>query len=139
MTTYIAALRRRKENGDAGFSLIELIVVVVILGVLAAIAVPVFLGLQGQAEQSSADSIAANAASQVAAAIAEGDDTVADQDFGNFTGTNVVIYNADGTAATGTIEIGSFFVGANTGAATGYAGPAFDGSVTPAVAAPTAG
>ena len=55
MTTYIAALRRRKENGDAGFSLIELIVVVVILGVLAAIAVPVFLGLQGQAEDSADD------------------------------------------------------------------------------------
>ena len=70
MTTYIAALRRRKENGDAGFSLIELIVVVVILGVLAAIAVPVFLGLQGQAEQSALDTATANGASQVATEIA---------------------------------------------------------------------
>lgn len=74
MTTYIAALRRRKENGDAGFSLIELIVVVVILGVLAAIAVPVFMGLQGDAEQSAQDTVAANAASEVAADIAQGND-----------------------------------------------------------------
>ncbi|GMM96024.1 prepilin-type N-terminal cleavage/methylation domain-containing protein [Microbacterium sp. MTN4-26] len=77
MTTYIAALRRRKENGDAGFSLIELIVVVVILGVLAAIAVPVFLGLQGQAEQSAVDTAAANGASQAAADFAQGDDATA--------------------------------------------------------------
>ena len=72
MTTYIAALRRRKENGDAGFSLIELIVVVVILGVLAAIAVPVFLGLQGQAENSADETLAANGASQAAADFARG-------------------------------------------------------------------
>jgi len=82
--TYIQAERkRREESGEKGFSLIELIVVVVILGVLAAIAVPVFMGLQDQAEQSSLDSITANAASQAAAAFA--DDPTATPTFTNLT------------------------------------------------------
>ncbi|MGK3953193.1 type II secretion system protein [Microbacterium sp. I2] len=68
---YIQAEKaRREESGEAGFSLIELIVVVVILGILAAVAIPIFLGLQGQAEQSAQDSVAANAASQAAAEFA---------------------------------------------------------------------
>jgi prepilin-type N-terminal cleavage/methylation domain-containing protein len=73
MKNYMDALKRRKdETGDSGFSLIELIVVVVILGVLAAIAVPVFLGLQATAEENSVKTAAANGASQVAAQIADG-------------------------------------------------------------------
>lgn len=66
-----AEQERREESGEKGFSLIELIIVVVILGILAAIAIPVFMGIQGQARDSAVESATANAASQLAATAAQ--------------------------------------------------------------------
>lgn len=69
---YIQAEKaRREESGEAGFSLIELIVVVVILGILAAIAIPIFMNLQAEAETNALKTAAANGATQAASAIAQ--------------------------------------------------------------------
>jgi MSHA pilin protein MshA len=52
-----------KSRTQAGFTMIELIVVIVILGVLAATALPKFIDMRANAEQAALDGIAGGAAS----------------------------------------------------------------------------
>jgi type IV pilus assembly protein PilA len=107
---------RERINEEKGFTLIELLVVILIIGILAAIALPAFLGQQEKGEDADAKSNARNAVSQVESCYANEQDYAKCQTAGDLGNTGLDIGASPGQvsiAATGagTVKRGFTIVG----------------------------
>jgi type IV pilus assembly protein PilA len=90
---------RTRAEGEQGFTLIELLVVILIIGILAAIALPTFLGQQKKGQDASAKSDARNLVSHVESCFTD-EQLYANCQNTNLTNTGLNVAGTNGAAPT---------------------------------------